>query len=144
MTSNSLTFRASDLSPFLVGFDETLRSFERLVGSKAPSYPPYNIICLNDNEYAIDLAVAGFGDDDTIDVSVDNNVLYVVGAKKEVAEGTQGELVYKGISTRDFRREFRLSADVEVVDATLKNGILRINLVKKAPDSSVRKIPISK
>jgi molecular chaperone IbpA len=144
MTSNTLTFRASDFSPFLVGFDETLREFEKLVGSKAPAYPPYNIIKLSDNDYAIDLAIAGFGEEDPIDVSVDNHVLYVVGEKKFPTKDEDTEFIHRGISARGFRREFRLAHDVEVTEASLKNGILRIKLEKEAPESTVRKIPILK
>ena len=102
-------------------FDELTRDF---ANSKSTGYPPYNVAELNDDEWMISLAVAGF-DMDNLDITLDKNTLTVEGA----APGGDEDVKYlhKGIGGRNFRRQFTLAEHVEVEGAELKNGILNIH-----------------
>lgn len=129
-----------DFTPFYratVGFD---RLFETLADTTANGYPPYNIVKLNDDEFRIEVAVAGFTDSE-IDVTVHERKLTVKG----VAEKTEStaEYLHKGISNRSFERTFTLGEYVEVSHALVKDGILTIDLVRNVPDAAKpRKIAI--
>ena len=140
---NDYTFRSSNFFPFTIGFDRPLKVLEALTNVKAPSYPPYNIIKIGDENYTIELAIAGFNSKDEVDVSVKDNVLYVVGSK--VVADDSVEYLYQGIAARDFRREFTLADNVEVTGAELKDGILTISLHRRIPEEmKPRQIPVIK
>ena len=98
-----------------------------------PSYPPYNIIKLGDNDYVLEFAVAGFKKDN-ININVEKSVLSIKGEKKdhEFAEG-DGYL-HKGIAGRKFSRSFALPEYVEVSNAWMEDGILHIGLTKNVPE----------
>lgn len=128
--------------PFFVGFD---RVFDRMnAASKltnAQKYPPYNIIKTDENDYLIELAVAGFGHDD-IDIELHDGVLTVSGKVEATAEDNY---VYKGIANRSFERRFTLADTVEVEGVDLHQGILAIKLKNVIPEEKKpRKIPIGK
>jgi len=110
-------------------FDELTRDF---ANSKSNGYPPYNVAELNDDEWMISLAVAGF-DMDNLDITLDKNTLTVEGN----APGGDEDVKYlhKGIGGRNFRRQFTLAEHVEVEGAELKNGILNIHLVRNVPEA---------
>lgn len=118
-----------------VGFDRLLDAFSDLEKSvadnKAVSYPPYNIIKLGDHDYAIELAVAGFCQDE-LDVTVENNKLTVTG---KVNAEKSGEYLHRGIATRDFTREFTLAETVVVKAADIENGLLKIKLQNVVPEA---------
>lgn len=120
-------------------FDELNRTF---ANSKTDgNYPPYNIAKLDDNHFVIEVAVAGFAEDE-LDVELKDGVLIVKGdqAKKEV----EIEYTHKGISTRNFTRTFNLAEHVEVKGATVKNGILAVALELVVPEEKQpKKIAIS-
>ncbi|WP_207063506.1 Hsp20 family protein [Motiliproteus sp. SC1-56] len=126
-----------DFSPLYrntVGFDrlaslldETLRH-----SSSGNGYPPYNIERVDENRYAITLAVAGF-ERDELEIQCEQGVLSVRGAKKE--EQASREFLYQGIATRTFERKFNLADFVEVRGAELKNGLLVVDLVKEIPEA---------
>lgn len=129
-----------DFTPFYratVGFD---RLFEALSDTTANGYPPYNIVKLNDDEFRIEVAVAGFTDDE-IDVTVHERQLTITGeAKKDEAVG---EYLHKGISNRNFDRTFTLGEYVEVKSASVKDGILTVALARNVPEAAKpRKIAI--
>ena len=133
--------RISALYPSFVGFDNLFNEIERLVeGTQpAPSFPPHNILKVNDNNYVVELAVAGFGKDE-IDIQLDDGNLIIKGEKKD-KEGI--EYVYRGIATRSFTKKIRLMETIEVRGAEFKDGILRIGLENIIPDhKKPRKIQI--
>jgi molecular chaperone IbpA len=110
-------------------FDEIMRSQN---GHNQTNYPPHNIIKRTEDEYDIEIAVAGFKQGD-IEITVDNRALTITGSRKTV-DDTQSEYLVRGISSRDFTRTFTLAEHVEVVGALVEDGILIINLERKIPD----------
>ena len=143
--------RQFDLSPLYrstVGFDRVFSILDQLSGLESPQspYPPYNIERLNETDYQITLAVAGFSEED-ITIEVKESVLSVRAAKEAVetnnTENTTREILYRGIATRAFERRFQLADHVQVSGASLKNGLLHINLVRQVPEAAKpRRIPI--
>ena len=133
-----------NILPLTVGFDRLLSTFEevdRVLGNTKPStFPPYNIIKVDDYNYDIDIAVAGFSIED-IDVETNQNKLVVSGSKKQEEEI---EYLHHGLATRDFKHIFTLS-DISVVQsADICNGILKIRVENVVPEErKPRKIPIS-
>ena len=125
-----------DLSPLYrssIGFDRLASLIDNAMSADpvASGYPPYNIEMLEDDRYAITLAVAGF-EKSELDIKVEKGVLSVRGQKS-----TQNDRKYlhQGISERTFERKFNLADHVEVVDAALNNGLLTINLVREVPEA---------
>jgi molecular chaperone IbpA len=137
---------AFDFAPFrrsTVGFD---RLFDMLENSSASlsqeSYPPFDLIKLGDNDYRIELAVAGFKPDE-IDITAQQNVLIVSGKKSEESEKRGNDYIYRGIASRSFERRFALADHIEVRGADLKDGLLSIELVREIPEAmKPRKIDI--
>jgi molecular chaperone IbpA len=95
------------------------------------SYPPYNIERLADDRYQITLAVAGFSPDE-ISITADQNVVTIEGGK---IEKTEREFLYRGISTRHFKRQFNLADYVQVKGASFDNGLLKIELIREIPEA---------
>lgn len=118
--------------PFLIGFS---REFDRLStlqkDNSSVSYPPYNVIKIDDDNYRLDLALAGFEKED-VDVSVKDGTLYIKGEKLE--DEVDQNFVYRGIATRKFTRSYALAEYMEVEDAELSNGILSINVTRIIPE----------
>lgn len=137
---------AFDFAPFrrsTVGFD---RLFDMLENSNAAqgqeNYPPFDLIRLSDNDYRIELAVAGFKPDE-IDITAQQNVLLVTGRKKEEGGEKDNNYIYRGIATRSFERRFALADHIQVKGADLKDGLLAIELVREIPEAmKPRKINI--
>ena len=136
-----------DFSPLyrtVVGFDRLASLIDtatRLDG--AQGYPPYNIeqSLEDENVYAIELAVAGFGEGD-LDIEAKEGQLVIVG-KKEVSEDAKRRIVHRGIAERGFIRRFQLADHVAVTGAKLSNGLLRIELKRELPEAmKPRKISI--
>ncbi len=127
-----------DLTPLYrttIGFDR-LASILDTIGrleANAPSYPPYNIERLGEDEYRITMAVAGFSEDD-LTIEVKENALTISGNRKEKTENTVGEFLHQGIAARSFERRFQLAEFVEVTGATLENGLLHVNLKRELPE----------
>jgi molecular chaperone IbpA len=115
-----------------VGFDQMFREMDRMFeNSKSTGYPPYNIAQINNDEYMISLAVAGFGMDN-LDITLDKNILTVEGTTSKEDETVN--YLHKGIGGRNFRRQFTLADHIEVANATLDLGMLNIHLVRNVPD----------
>lgn len=129
-------------SPLLLGFDDIERLLERASKTSAEGYPPYNIERLprgtGPEKLRITLAVAGFGRPD-LEITVEDNQLLVKG---RIADDGSREYLHRGIAGRQFQRTFVLADGVDVVDATLENGLLTINLVRPEPKSEIRRITI--
>ena len=124
---------ASQLHRHSIGFDQMFDQLNRtFANSKADgNYPPHNLVKLDDNHYAIELAVAGFNEDE-IDVELKENVLTVKGEQTKTE--AEVEYLHKGISTRNFVRTFPLAEHIEVRGAKVKNGILAIALEQVIPE----------
>ena len=138
---------AFDFAPFRrssVGFD---RLFDMLENSNlgqngGENYPPFDLIRSGDNEYRIELAVAGFKPEE-IDITAQQNVLVVTGRKQEETEDKGSDYIYRGIATRSFERRFALADHVQVRGADLKDGLLSVELVREIPEAmKPRKINI--
>lgn len=132
--------RSFDLSPLYrstVGFDRMFNLLDSLGGvdNSGQTYPPYNIERVNENDYRVTMAVAGFGEDD-LSVEVKESTLTVKGEKKGEAEKSEEEFLYRGIAARAFERRFQLADHVEVKGATLENGLLHIDLVREIPETA--------
>jgi|SRR6056300_852439 molecular chaperone IbpA len=110
-------------------FDELERSFQN--SPNGNGYPPYNIAQINEDEYMISLAVAGFGMDN-LEITKDGNILRVEGTSPKGDEKVN--YLHKGIGGRNFRREFTLADHVEVQNAGLELGMLNIHLVREVPE----------
>ncbi|KPC53360.1 Hsp20 family protein [Amantichitinum ursilacus] len=136
--------RAFDFAPLYrsaIGFDRVAQLFdEALRNDGAPSYPPYNIELVAEDEYRITMAVAGFGEQD-LDIELVRDTLKVTG-KKQRPENRPTYL-HNGIAARDFEHSFRLADHVRVVGASLENGLLNIELKREVPEAfKPRKIAI--
>lgn len=126
-----------DLTPLYrssIGFDRmgslldnALRSQKTGVG-----FPPYDIETTGDDRYAITLAVAGF-EESELDIQVEKGVLSVRGRKADESE--EKSYLFRGIANRSFERKFNLADHIEVREASLRNGLLTINLVKEVPEA---------
>ncbi len=144
--TRELTLRSLDIPSihkFGIGFDNILDELMRVTSQQAnTNYPPYNVIKYTDDQFAIELAVAGFRDGE-IDIEVENNQLTIKG--EQVTDTREGlEFLHRGISARNFVRTFTLADHVEVVEAHTANGILTVSLERKIPEEKKpKKIAIS-
>jgi len=115
-----------------IGFDRLFNEMEsRFANSASNGYPPYNIAQINEDEYMISLAVAGFGMDN-LEITKDGNILKVEGTSPKGDETVN--YLHKGIGGRNFRREFTLADHVEVQNANLELGMLNIHLKREVPE----------
>ena len=129
---------AFDFAPFrrsTVGFD---RLFDMLENSNAgqaqENYPPFDLIKKGDNDYCIQLAVAGFTRDE-IDITSQQNQLIVTGRKSDESSDKEGDFIYRGIANRSFERRFALADHIQIKGADLKDGLLSIGLVREIPEA---------
>ena len=127
--NNLVDFYSPSFASMFVGFDRLFDSLSRATEVTVPAYPPTNVSRDGEN-YTIEMALAGLDDND-IDVEVQENTLTIMHESSETKE--EGKL-FKGIAQRSFRRQFKLADDIEVVGASLKNGLLCINLTRFIPD----------
>ena len=138
--------RSFDFSPLYrstVGFDRLANLLETVTqfDPATPSYPPYNIEQLAENDYRISMAVAGFGDKD-LTVEVKEGVLTITG--KKAGEEPKTHYLYQGIAGRSFERRFQLADHMEVRGARLEHGLLHVDIVRVIPEEKkARKISIA-
>ena len=134
-----------DLTPLYantVGFDRFGSLLDAALSNdrQTAGYPPYDIELVGENKYSITLAVAGFMDSE-VDVQVEKGVLSISGKKEDSRKDSR--YLHRGIATRSFERKFNLADHVEVVNAQLDNGLLKVSLVKEIPEAmKPRKIPV--
>ena len=138
--TKTLTLRSFDLPAihkFGIGFDNLFDDLMRVNAQQGnTNYPPYNIVQINDDEYMISLAVAGFGFDN-LTVTKDKNFLIIEGKEYDSdSEKIVPNYLHKGISERSFRREFQLADHVEISNAHLELGILSIHLKREVPEEA--------
>ena len=117
---------------FSVGFDSVFDRFFDMDTTRDSGYPPYNIRKINEAQYVIEIALAGFSKDD-IEIELTEGNLAVRSKKEEETNGDES-FVHKGIAKRSFLRSWTLSDDIIVKGADLKDGMLIINLEKVIPD----------
>jgi molecular chaperone IbpA len=140
--TKTLTLRTFDLPSihkFGIGFDNLFDDLMRVNAQQSNNnYPPYDIVQINDDEYMISLAVAGFGFDN-LTVTKDKNFLIIEGKHSRETvdnEDSTAKYLHKGISERSFRREFQLADHVEISNAHLELGILSIHLKREVPEEA--------
>ena len=144
MTSKDLSIFNS-LRPFSIGFDDMFDQFENMLGNGAltmqSNYPPYNIRKVGNDNYAIELALAGFNKKD-VEVEFEDNLLTVKTRKvnKSEDQNIDGEIIHKGISQRQFARSFTIADDVKVNSAELKDGLLTISCERIVPEHKKKKL----
>jgi molecular chaperone IbpA len=116
--------------PFFIGFNRELGRLNTAHKTNSQTYPPYDLLKLDEDTYRISLAVAGFSREN-IDISVDNGTLIING---EIVEVVDAEVVHKGIAGRKFVRSFALGEYMEVTGAEMKDGMLHINVDRVIPE----------
>jgi len=135
-----------DFAPYrrsTVGFDRLFDMLENpSFGNGSENYPPFDLIKTGENDYRIELAVAGFRPGE-IDITSQQNQLIVAGRKSEESEGSSRDYVYRGIANRSFERRFALADHIQVRGADLQDGMLKIELVREIPEAmKPRKISV--
>ena len=138
--TKTLTLRSFDIPgihKFGIGFDNMFDELLRVNAQQSNNnYPPYNIVQINDDEFMISLAVAGFGHDN-LTVTKEKNFLIIDGKHSTDTVNTDNiNYLHKGISERNFRREFQLADHVEITNAHLELGVLSLHLKREVPDSA--------
>ena len=120
-----------------MGFDSIFEEFDRMLESTErynSNYPPYNIRKINENDYKIEVALAGYSKDD-IELELKVSTLTVRNkAKEKIVNEDSNGVIHKGISTRQFERAFTISEDIKIKDAELNNGLLNIDLERIVPE----------
>jgi molecular chaperone IbpA len=128
------TFDFSPLYRTSVGFDRLASLMSSATRQdQGNSYPPYNIRTTGEDHYQITMAVAGFSEED-IAITTEQSRLLVTGNREDEAE-EKGEYLHRGIATRSFERRFNLADHVKVVNASLENGLLHIDLEREIPEA---------
>jgi molecular chaperone IbpA len=142
-----MTNQLFDLEPLrfqTIGFDRLFENVLNTANKRAasPSYPPYNILRdPNDtNKYLIEMALAGFSKDE-IEVFLEGDKLVITGQVEK--EKDESHVIYRGIATRSFKRHFNIAEGVEIAGAEFKDGMLKVHLTRKEPETLSRKIEIS-
>jgi len=133
--------RTFDLTPLYrsaIGFDRLAGLLEQ---RGEPSYPPYNIELVSEDQYRIVMALAGFTRDE-VEIVTERDTLHVTGRKQK--DETQRTFLHRGIAARDFEQRFQLANHVKVTTAAFDNGMLTIELVREVPEAfKPRKIAIA-
>jgi molecular chaperone IbpA len=134
LSQNKITLfdNLNQLTPYAVGFDRVFDQLNAYVAKHATStgFPPYNIHKGGDYNFAIEMALAGFSKDD-IEIEIAEGLLTVRSVKENDENDSN---IYRGISYRKFNRKFTLADDIVVNDASLENGMLKINLERIVPE----------
>ena len=132
-----------DFDKFFVGFDDTynrMSKFHDDLTKNIPNYPPYNIRKVEENKYVIELAIAGFAKSD-VEITFEDNKLIISGKSKE---DNTNDFLFKGIANRAFTRTFLLDDNIEIHNADMMNGMLKIALEKIIPEhKKPRKIEVN-
>lgn len=140
--TKTLTLRSFDiphLHKFAVGFDSVFDELLRISSAQTTSnYPPHNVIKTGDDTVTIEVAVAGFSEGE-ININLDKRQLIISGERNR-ADNSSWEYLHRGISSRDFRHTFTLAEHVEVKGASVKEGILSVQLERQVPDEAKPKV----
>lgn len=138
MKASTVTYSGNNISvntameklfdPLFIGFD---RFFDNYSSVSTNSYPPYNVIKVNDSNYLIEIAVAGFGKND-ITITEQDGVLKIEGS--HVEDHPDAKYLHRGVAARKFVRMFNLHDDVKVKNADIHKGLLQIILERIVPE----------
>jgi molecular chaperone IbpA len=128
LDTNSL----AHLNRALIGFDRIFNDYENRYANSTTNYPPYNVLKHSDDSFEVEVAVAGFDKSD-ISIEVDQDQLVIKGNSSKDETGI--EYLHRGLAARNFERAFTLADHIEVGDAEIINGILRIQLTRIIPES---------
>ena len=136
---NLARYRSGDINTFLKDIDRYSIGLDRIFDSSNSiqqdvNYPPYNLVKVDENTFSLELALAGFAEDE-VKVYTENSQLVVEAAK---ADTDQREYVHRGLAARSFTRTWTLSDDVEVKEVKFENGILAVALVRIVPENHKR------
>ncbi|SHH59790.1 Hsp20 family protein [Ferrimonas marina] len=138
-----MSFQTIDFSPLFrstIGFDVMPRMFDEALKPDG-NYPPHNVIAINEDEYQIDIAVAGFKKDE-LGVELHGDKLSITGRKEN--KEVDVDYLHRGVALRDFTKAFRLAEHVHLKSALLDHGFLSIRLEREVPETEMPKtIPIS-
>ena len=141
----SLFDNFNQLTPYAVGFDRVFDQLQNYAvnNSQSTGFPPQNIRKGGDYTFVIDMALAGFSKED-IEIEVEDGLLTVRSVKEDDETNEEYDSkIYRGISYRKFNRKFTLADDIVVNDASLENGMLKIDLERIVPEEKKpRKITI--
>jgi molecular chaperone IbpA len=131
----------ANLNRALIGFDRIFSDVEnRFANTVQTNYPPYNILKHSENNFEIEIAVAGFEKSD-ITVEVDQDQLIVRGQRTK--DEDTSKYLHRGLAARDFERSWTLAEHMEVSEVELTNGILRVKITRIVPEElKPRLIPI--
>jgi len=129
-------------SPLLLGFDHLERMLDRVQKASPEGYPPYNIEQTGDYRLRITVAVAGFTMDD-LQVTVEDNQLVIRGRRNDPNDAER-IFIHRGIATRQFQRSFVLAEGIEIMGASMDNGLLHVDLEQYIPEPEVRTIEIQR
>ena len=121
-----------DIDRYSIGLDRIFDSFNSI--QQDVNYPPYNLVKVDENTFSLELALAGFAENE-VKVYTENSQLVVEAAK---ADTDQREYVHRGLAARSFTRTWTLSDDVEVKEVKFENGILAVALVRIVPENHKR------
>lgn len=133
---NTLTLRSLDIPSmykFSVGFDTMFDELLRQTAQDGSNYPPYNVVKHSEDKFAIELAVAGFKEGE-LEIIVQQDQLFVHGVKDDSKTNENVEYLYKGISSRNFHRVWKLANHIKVAGAEVNDGILTIQLERIVPE----------
>lgn len=130
-----MTLRFTHLYPSVVGFDRLLDTFDTMLTEKPTTFPPHNIVKVDENNYLVELAVAGFNESE-ITIEVLKNTLTIKGEK---GLDDNRHYLHRGIGTRSFKKTVTLAETVQVDGASLDNGVLTVKLINIVP---VEKQPV--
>ena len=129
-----------------VGFDDQFQRLARMhddLTKNIPNYPPYNIKKVDDNKYVIEMALAGFSKTD-IEIELNGDILSIKNSTNSDEKDSLDSFMFKGISNRAFTRAFTLGDNIEVQNAEMLNGMLRVFLEKVIPEhKKPKKIEVS-
>ena len=125
-----MTFITTPLMRSFVGFDNLFDEFERMSSFTDNNYPAYNIIKTGDEDYKIEIAVAGFTENE-ISIEVKKGLMTVEASKTKLSN----EYLHRGIAERSFTKQFRLADNMEVKNADLRDGLLTVNLYREIPEA---------
>ncbi|MBA6223933.1 MULTISPECIES: Hsp20 family protein [unclassified Colwellia] len=138
---------ATDFSPLyrsFIGFDHLAGLIDKASrADKQPSYPPYNVELLAEDQYRITMAIAGFAEQE-LDIESKQDTLIVTGTKSASDSNKERKYLHQGIADRNFERKFQLGEHVKVIGAFIEHGLLSIDLEREIPEAlKPRKIAIN-
>ena len=134
MNQQLTRFDITALNRALIGFDQIFNDVERRYANSAqPNYPPYNILKTSEHEYTIEVAVTGFAKDE-VEVHVDEGQL-VIKAESNRDEYAATEYLHRGLAARNFERRFTLADHMEVGEATVADGLLKVYITRVVPEA---------